>query len=290
MKILFFGATGFVGRYVAAQLALSHDVIVPTRNIEEGKKAIKNSEKIRFIQFEEDKVEQTVWGEKPDVVINVIGIISEKPAKGVTFERVQYLFPKAMIKGAKEAGVKKFIQISALGAEQDSRSDYHSTKARTEEYLRESGLNYVIFKPSFIMGKEQMLLDNLQQYGRFAPFLPAPKTKLQPLHVLDVRDCFVKAVEDENLTKNTFDLCGSEVISFKEFFEIALDYLNISRPVVEVPVKVFKVAVPFAMLFPDSPLTYDQYYLLEKDNVCQGTNHAAELLPKLRNARVVEQE
>lgn len=267
MKIVFYGSSGFVGRYVVNRLKDSH-LVLPVNDTEKAEKMYGQVKNVEIVRFDQENPGSTITDKKPDVVINLIGILRENPEKGITFEKVHYDIAKSLIESSNTVGVKKFVHMSALGADINSKSRYLKTKAMAEEYLIRSGLDYAIFRPSIIMGREQKLFDDLKRYSGIAPFFLAPvDAKVQPVHVLDVAECFEKIVKDD-IKNETFELCGNKVINFKELFEFALLYTNINRPVIGIPKKMFLLLVPFFMLLPDPVMTLDQYYMLEKDNVC----------------------
>ncbi len=267
MKILMTGSTGFVGRYIVNQLCKENDMLLPVRNMEKAQRVIKCEKNITLIPFIEN-LSILVEKYKPDIVINLLGILKENKKEGSTFYKVHFEFTKELVDGSKRANVKKFIQMSALGADKNSKSRYMKTKALAEEYLINSGLTYTIFRPSIIMGKEQKLFQDLKKYAKISPFYLAPKGRVQPVNIYDVRDCFLKATK--GLDNGTFELCGDKVITYKELFEFALRYIGVNRPVIQVPRYFFLPLLPLFSLFPDPPMTKDQYYMLEKDNVCSG--------------------
>ncbi|MEJ5173196.1 MAG: NAD(P)H-binding protein [Hydrogenothermaceae bacterium] len=284
MKILIYGSSGFIGRYVVEVLK-DNTLILPVRNTEKAENLFKDYENIYITHLDQYKPGISIEMEKPDVVINLIGILKEDPDRDITFEKVHFEFSKELINSALKSNVKKFIQMSALGADINSKSRYLKTKAMAEQYLINSGLNYIIFRPSIIMGKEQKLFQDLKKYSKLSPFFLAPvDVKVQPVHVLDVAECF-KKVSLENIRNEIFELCGNRVITFKELFEFALLYIDTSRPVIGIPEKFFLPLIPIFSLLPDPVMTLDQYYMLEKDNVCsKNFRGVKELLGKVRDA------
>ncbi len=279
MKIFITGSTGFVGRYIANELCKKHYLYLPVRNFEKAQRVLKCKGNIELIPFLEDMTPY-LKRIKPDVIINLLGILVEDTKKGITFEKVHFEFTKNLVDGAKENEIKKFIQMSALGADKNSKSRYFQTKARAEEYLINSGLNYTIFRPSIILGKEQKLFEDFNKFSKFTPVFLAPSdVEVQPVNIYDVRDCFTKAVE-ENLKNEIFELCGDEIISFKELFKFALNYIGKKRLVIGVPKKIFY----FLSLFPNPFITREQYYMMEKDNICSGKlKGVKDILGEIRN-------
>ncbi len=272
MKILITGASGFIGSYIVPALK-EHELILLSRNPEKLKKF--KGKKLRFVP---ERIREIVKEEKPEVIVNLIGILKERGKE--TFERVHYLYVKELVDSAKAVSCKLFVQMSALGCSLSSRSKYKKTKAKAEQYIRNSGLNYAILKPSIIMGKGQLLFEDLRKISSLTPVIAVPEFKVQPINVRDVRDIVVKVIE-EGLTGD-FELCGDKVISMKELFEFVLDCLGRKKIVIEVPKWFLK---PVAIL--GVGMTLDQYYMLDVDNICTE-NGARKVLGKLRKSLVCE--
>ena len=263
MKILLTGSTGFVGSYILDSLEGRYDLILPVRNREKVKKEIPNATIVKF----EEPLSQIVTKYQPDIVINTLGILIEN--KEVTFEKVHVEYVRQLVEGSVKSSVKKFIHISALGADKNSKSRYAQTKAKAEELIISSGLDYLILRPSIILGKGQKLFDDLNKLSKIAPFILAPKGKVQPVNIYDIVDVVIKGIEN-GLNHEIIELCGNRITSYKELFQFALGYIGRKRPVIEVPVSILQVMVPFMQILPEPPVTQDQIYLLEKDNICTG--------------------
>ncbi len=266
MKIFIAGATGFVGRYIVNVLKEKHHLVLPVRNLKKAEAILGTYPTIEYVRFS-DNLFSLVKDAKPDIVINLLGILVE--TKEATYEKVHIEYTKQLVNGALEVGFIKFLQMSALGADKNSKSRYAKTKAIAEEYVEKSGLKYAIYRPSIILGQEQKLFSDFRKLAKIAPFFLAPKGKVQPVHILDVRDSFIKGVEKE-IHNEIFELCGPKIVSYKKLFQFALKFSGINRPVIEVPISILAFLLPFMSLFPEPPFTKDQLYMLEKDNICRG--------------------
>jgi len=283
MKIFITGGTGFIGRYIVKELSKNKnlEIIVPTRNIEKAK-SLFTSSNIHLIHFIEE-IDYLVKKEKPDLVINLLGILTENKKKGITFEKIHFEFTQRLVEASVEVGVKKFIQMSALGVDKNKESRYMKTKALAEEKVKSSGLDYVIFRPSIVLGKEQKLFKDFEKLAKFMPMFIAPKGKVQPVHVLDVRDSFIKSIHP-SIKNEIFELCGNKIVSYKELFQFALEYIGKKRFVIELPKELLLPFIPFMELLPNPPITLDQYKMLKVDNVCSGKfKGVKDLLGKIRD-------
>ncbi|WP_457623117.1 complex I NDUFA9 subunit family protein [Persephonella sp.] len=283
MKIFITGGTGFVGRYLVKNLSEHHQIILPTRDIKKAENLfenLKSQQNITFIHFQED-LDHLIKKYKPDVVINLLGILHENRKKGVTYEKIHFEYTKKLVDSSSEIGIKLFIQMSALGADPKSKSRYQRTKGVAEEYIISSKLDYIIHRPSIILGKEQKLFEDFEKFSKISPFFLAPSGKVQPVNILDVRDSFINSL---NIKNEIFELCGDRIVSYKELFEFALKYKNIKRPVFEMPLIFFKFMLPIFKIMPEPPMTEDQIYMLEKDNVCSGNfKGVRDILGNVRN-------
>lgn len=214
-------------------------------------------------------LEELVRRAAPDVVINLLGIIRETP--GSTFALVHEEYTRRLLSGAKAAGAKKFIQMSALGAAPGAPAAYHRTKFAAEELVRASGLPYVIFRPSFIDGPGQKLREELKALARFVPVLAAPSDAwAAPVGVEEVAACFARAAEDPAVKDETFELGGDRVMDFREIVELSLAASGLRRPVLGLPRAFFRPLLALFALFPVSPMTRDQYLMTASPNVPSG--------------------
>lgn len=267
-----------MGRALLKRLA-GHDLVLPSRRPEQfhglGIKGI-------FPAFTQD-LSGLVETHRPELVINLLGIIKEEGPE--TFEKVHVGYTRALAEGALRCGVKRFIQMSALGADPDAASSYQRTKARAEELLRTSGLNCVIFRPSLITGPGQKLFADLEKLARFVPFFAAPSDAwTAPVHIDDVADCFFRAAMG-GLPYGMYELGGEERMNFPDLFRRGLAVRGLRRPVIGLPRVFFLPLLPFFGLLPKPPLSREQYLMLGAPNVPSGRYPGVrELLGSVRRA------
>ncbi len=205
----------------------------------------------------------------PEVVINLLGIIRETPGSGFALVHVEYT--RRLLEGARAAGARKFIHMSALGADPCSPSAYQRSKAAGEEAVRASGLPWVIFRPSFISGEGQGLARELAAAARFLPVLAAPSDSFAaPVPVDEVAACFARAAEDDSVVNEIFELGGPRTVSFRDIAAEALLGAGVRRPVLGLPRRFFYPLLPLFALLPSPPMTPDQYLMLASPNVPSG--------------------
>ena len=151
-----------------------------------------------------------------DALVHLIGI--GKQSSKYNFEDNVDL-TKNMIKTCKKSGIKKIVYISGLGVTKNSRSDYFISKYKAEQEIINSGLDYTIFRPSYIIGKKDYLSKFiLKQIKKGIVIIPGSgKYHLQPIFVEDVAKIIVESIYEKKFSNKILDLVGPEIIKFEDF-------------------------------------------------------------------------
>ena len=151
-----------------------------------------------------------------DALVHLIGI--GKQSSKYNFEDNVDL-TKNMIKTCKKSGIKKIIYISGLGVTKNSRSDYFISKYKAEQEIINSGLDYTIFRPSYIIGKKDYLSKFiLKQIKKGIVIIPGSgKYHLQPIFVEDVAKIILESIYEKKFSNKILDLVGPEIIKFEDF-------------------------------------------------------------------------
>jgi NADH dehydrogenase len=209
-----------------------------------------------------------------EAVIHLVGIISEIGEN--TFERVHHQGTVHVVEAAVAAGCRRFVHMSALGTRPGAVSRYHQSKWLGEEAVRNSGLDWTLFRPSIIYGPGDGFVGLFDRLSRWSPVLPlmgGGRSRFQPIRVEDVAACFVGALSEPRSIGGTYDLGGSETLTLAEIVEAILRVTGRRR---------FKLAVPWGMarmqaaflefvwprlLHQAPPLNRDQLLMLQEDNV-----------------------
>ena len=212
-----------------------------------------------------------------DVAVNLVGILSESGRQN--FEAVHVFGARAAARAAKEAGVRRFVHVSAIGADPYADSVYARTKGRAEDMVREIFPDAVILRPSILFGPEDNFFNRFAALARVAPALPligGGHTLFQPAYVGDVAEAVALAADGRARPDGAYELGGPEEKTFREILEYVCAVTGRKRWLVPIP---FWLAhYPAAAtelvdalslgLFPKAFLmTRDQVTLLEKDNV-----------------------
>ena len=271
MKIFISGGTGFVGEHVCRALRnRGHELrLLVHRRIGTPESGI---EVVEGDVTQLGTFQQSLGG--CDAVINLVGIIREFPSKGVTFELLHVQATANLLAAAAGNGIRRYLQMSALGARPDAVSAYHQTKWRAEESVRGSGLEWTTFRPSLIFGPHDAFINMLAAQMRLAPVMPVIGSggyRLQPIHADDVARCFALALELPGTIGQTYDLCGVDRLSYEELLDLIAAALGRSRPFKpHLPLGLMKMIIPFAQVIPQFPITMDQLQMLLEESICGG--------------------
>jgi uncharacterized protein YbjT (DUF2867 family) len=213
-----------------------------------------------------------------DTVVHLVAIIKGRPQD---FERVMTEGTRNVVAAAQEAGVQRFVLASALGLDERSKDavPYFGAKWEMERAVNESGLEHVIFRPSFVFGRDGGVLPTFVRLARWAPATPiiGPGTqRLQPIWVEDLAQCYALAVGEPAAANRTFELGGPEAVSWNEFWERLKRVLGVRRPSIHVPFGVMRAQATVTERLPGAPLTRDQLTMLQLGDNVVGDSSAVE--------------
>jgi uncharacterized protein YbjT (DUF2867 family) len=267
-----FGGSGFIGRHLVRRLcAKGWRVRVAVRRPNEALflKPMGDVGQVQLVQAnirDDGSVRAAVSGS--DDVINLVGILFESGKQ--SFSAVQAEGPGRIGAAASAAGVKRVVQISAIGANAESESDYAKSKAAGEAALHAAFPSATILRPSIVFGPEDDFFNRFASLARMLPMLPligGGETRFQPVYVADVADAIMAVLADGTTAGKTFELGGPRVYSFRELMEIVLHETGRRRPLIAIPLGLAKLKAWFLQLLPNPMLTVDQVKLLAYDNV-----------------------
>ena len=266
------GGGGFIGRYLVRNLTKkNYRCIISTRNaFQKGYlKTQATPGSIELIDWNSnnfDELKESI--NNSDVVINLIGILYENRKQ--KFMKIHRDIPEAVAKICAQSDVKKFIQVSAIGANENSKSLYQRSKFQGEAKALMNFKNTVIIRPSVVCGTEDNFT-NLFSKLSILPIIPVVgiNYKFQPILVTDVADAIVKAIEAKDNHGKIYEIGGPQIISFGNMVKSIMKTLNKKRLVVEMPMPIAKIQSSILSLLPIPPvLTRDQCEILsEADNV-----------------------
>ena len=308
MKVFVTGATGFIGRYTLRKLAAAgHEVRALVRPGSEEKLAdMPEIETVAGDICDRGSLAGAVDG--CEAVVHLVGIIQENPGAGATFERIHLEGAKNVIDAAKEAGVSRFVLMSANGVKPRAAavSAYQWTKYEAEEYLKESGLEYAIFRPSVVFGRPEAgqpeFASQLTRDLLGIPLAPLPLFKaglptlselvksalpfvktwqrdltvngsaveLQPISVENLSDALAQSVDLPAARNRTYEAGGRDRFRWGELLDILSAAAGRKKPRWKAVVPAFLIHVLLSLPFlrKKLPLTHDQLDMLLEGNVC----------------------
>ena len=272
--ILLTGGTGFVGGHVLKALQVAER---PVRCLVRNPSTVSlDCELVAGDMTDAASLKKAVEG--VDTVVHLVAI---RQGKKEQFERVMSQGTRDLLAAAKDAGVGRFVLMSALGTSEESKDlvPYYGAKWEMEQAVEGSGLPYVIFRPSFVFERDGGILPTFAKLARFAPVTPITGSgvqRIQPIWAGDVGAYFDKAIDLDAATNRTFELGGPDVVSWNEFWERLKKVRGIRRPSVHVPMGLMRMNALVTERLPGNiPLTRDLLKMLEHgDNVV--TNDDAE--------------
>ena len=279
--VVLIGGSGFVGRYVAQELARAGCRLrVVSRRPNQAMSLLPYGDvgQIALVQANiRDNASIARAVKSADIVVNLVGVLNEIGAQ--SFDAVQAEGAGRVARAAAEAGVKRFVQISAIGSDPDSASDYARTKAEGEAAVRAAIEGAVILRPSIVFGPEDQFFNRFAAMARVSPAIPVvgAETRFQPIYVVDL----AKAVRNaalgpaEMVEGKTFELGGPRAYRFDELIALMLKTIMRRRFIARLPFFVARIQasmldlIPYVTfgMAPNSLLTVDQVRLLQKDNV-----------------------
>jgi len=258
------GATGFVGRHIAAVLTRRGHAVraLVRRPIQARTLASLGVELVPGDLADVAALKTLTRG--THAVVHLVGIIVEKgPA---TFHAVHVDGTRRVVEAARQAGIERFVHMSAVGARDErGATPYHRTKWHAEQLVRASGLSHAVFRPSIISGPESAPIRTLARLHRWSPVVPVfgdGRFPTQPVWVEDVALAFALSVEQPSLS-GVFELGGPQVLTYEEFLLAIGRAAGHPRPLVHMPLALARAAAgAFDLLGAAAPLTSDQLQML----------------------------
>jgi len=269
VKVLVTGGTGFVGPGVVRALAdKGHDL----------KLLVRDSTRSRDLPGRPVVGEMTNTAslrsavEDVDAVVHLVAI---RQGREEQFKRVMEQGTRELVAAAKEAGVRRLILMSALGTSEATKDlvPYYHAKWEMEQAVKGSGLEHVIFRPSFVFGREGGILPTFRKLAKLTPLTPvigSGEQRIQPIWIDDVAAYFTASLDKQEATNRTFELGGPDAVSWNEFWQRLRAALGIRRrPIAHIPIRLMRINALLTERLPgDIPLTRDLLTMLEHgDNV-----------------------
>ena len=264
MVVAITGATGFVGRYIVREfLARGHGVRLLARDPARLPFAANEVTVVAGTLTDATAIARLVEG--ADAVIHLVGVIAETGDD--TFRAVHVEGARTVARTARDAGVRRLVHMSALGARHEAGATaYHRSKAAGEDEVRQAGIPHVILRPAVIVGRESVPIALLARLHRLLPAIPvfgAADFPMQPVWIGDVAAAFAVAAEGTG-ADGAYEIGGPDRITYAEFVRAIGRAAGHPRPLVRVPLGLVRLAAgAFDVLPPGiAPITSQQLQML----------------------------
>ncbi len=277
MRILVTGATGFVGRHIVQALGSQHhDLVLTSRTPQAGM----DGHDWRCIDFatahSPDDWRDLV--ENVDLVINAVGIF--KPTGAQSFEALHDRAPRALFEACKRAGVKRIIQISALGTDESATSAYHLSKQRADDALARLGVEWVVLRPSLIIGSdgESWRFFNALASLPVTPVIGEGTQPLQPISIDDVTKAVLASIHRPEAAGYRINLVGGESVTLKTYLQALSKWLHRSKfSPVPIPYGLAGVLAGAGHLLADMPFNRQAVSMLKEARAFDGNDCQSKL-------------
>jgi len=269
MRIVLLGATGFVGHHLLPVLASAgHRCVALTRYPPGCRElaVIPGVELQKTNIFDQDRLTGHFRG--ADAVINMVGILNESGRSGKGFQRAHVDLVETVISACREAGVSRFVHVSALNAGKGS-SHYLASKGQAEELIRAADdLDSTIIQPSVIFGEGDAFFNRFAGLLRVAPVFPlaCPEAKMQPVWVGDVTKAMLRLLGDPKTFGKTLVMVGPDVYTLRELVEIAAAAAGLKRKIIGLPDSLSRLQGRLMDFVPGKPFSSDNFRSLQTDN------------------------
>jgi NADH dehydrogenase len=273
-----FGGSGFIGTQTVRQLAKAGwriRVAVRNPNLAYRMRMHGDVGQIDLVQANirnRASIQRALEG--ATAAVNLVGVLYETGRQG--FQAIHAMGARTVAEVAREQGVGRLVQMSALGADAESESKYARTKAEGELAARAVYADAVVVRPSIVFGPDDRFFNRFAQMATISPVLPligGGETRFQPVFVGDVGKALAAAATNADAAGLTYELGGPAVFTFRQLMEMMLAEIGRRRLLAPVPFRIASLLGAAGDLVAGAlppPITSDQVELLRTDNVVSG--------------------
>jgi uncharacterized protein YbjT (DUF2867 family) len=258
--VLVAGGTGFIGSHIVRQLLeKGHRVAVLTRD--PGRSSLPAGVEARRgdVRNAAESLVEAMDG--VDAVVSAVQFPNhpvENPRRGHTYMAIDGEGTARLVAAARMAGVKRFIYLSGAGTRPGQTAPWFLAKLKAEQAVRESGLSFTIFQPSWVYGPEDRSLNKFVTFARLLPVVPVignGQTKVQPVHVDDLAALVAASVDLARAAGQTYELGGPQSLTMDEIIRTMLAAMGKRRPLLHQPAWLMKLVTAPLTLLPTPPLS-----------------------------------
>jgi uncharacterized protein YbjT (DUF2867 family) len=266
------GGSGFVGVHVCNQLtARGYRVTVPSHDRERAKADLITLPTVDVVTadiHDPETLRRLLRG--MDAVVNLVGVLHGGRGRQ-SFQKCHVELARKLVDACRANGVRRLLHMSALNAGVSAPSDYLKSKGEAEDVVRQSGLDFTIFRPSVIFGREDRFLNLFARLLRAMPvlFLGSPDARFKPVYVEDVASAFAESLRRLESIGKTYDLVGPKVYTLRELVEYVGRHTERRRPIIGLGDGLSRMQASAMGMSPVKLLTRDNYLSMKVDSVSQ---------------------
>ena len=267
-NVLVLGGSGFIGRHIVNLLVgRGCRVRVPSRRRDRAKHLITlpTCDVVEANVHDDAALDGLIDGQH--AVINLVGILHGTQAD---FDRVNLELPRRVIAACASRGVRRYLHMSALGADPNGPSIYQRSNGAGEELVRACPLDWTIFKPSVVFGAEDEFLNLFARLAAVFPVLPigGADVRFQPVWVEDVAAAFANSLDNEATYRKSYELAGPRVYTLRELVRFAACAAGHPRPVIALPDALARLQAAVMEHLPGPTLlSRDNLDSMKRDNI-----------------------
>jgi NADH dehydrogenase len=291
-----FGGSGFIASEIVYKLSNSFkEIRLLTRNTQACNhlKVIKN---IQIHLYDPSNVSSySIHLNESDTVINTVGILNE--SRKHSFDDIHFNFVRKIINKSKESSVKKFIQLSALNADENGLSKYLQSKGKADKYISSmssTSFKTVILRPSIVFGEKDSFFNRFKSLLKLLPVFPlaCPNSMFSPIYVKDLTG-FIKEASLTDKYDNTIqNVTGPKDYKFIELINFILSTMKIKRLIIPLNYSLSKLQAFAFTYLPGNIFTLDNFKSLQVDNIStgglKGTSSIEEFVPPYLNNKATK--
>jgi NADH dehydrogenase len=271
--VLVLGGSGFVGRHVCHQLvARGYRVTIPTRDRERVKDdliPLPTADVVNADVHDVDTLVRLMRG--CGAVVNLVGVLHDGRGKG-SFQQAHVELARKVVDACNRTGVRRLLHMSALNADPNGPSAYLRSKGEAERIVRDSSLDFTIFRPSVIFGREDRFLNLFATLQRLLPvvLLAMPRARFQPVFVEDVAKAYVESLTRLEAFGEAYALAGPKVYTLRELVRYVGEVTGHRRPIIGLGAQLSYLQAFLMELSPIKVMTRDNVKSMKVDSVAAG--------------------
>lgn len=268
--ILITGGTGFVGRNLISKLLTQNRKIrLLARDPQKAASFLKAGCETSAGDIKDRQSILNAITPEVDTVIHLVGILVE--TRTAKFREIHTEGTRNVVEACALKGVRRYIHISALGTRKGARSIYHRTKWEAEEIVRGSNLDYTIFRPSVLFGREDQFTNVFARIMKKSPVVMIPgngQNRMQPLFIKDLVEAMSASIDMPPAKKAVYEAGGPQILTFDEIIDKIMVVLGEKRLKLHIPMPIMRAnAAIIEAVFSKPIITRDALLMVEEDNI-----------------------